>query len=75
LPGSDAPEWKRQSHAPVEAFTEEKLEAAVGRLVKRKAPGPEGIPAEAIKTTTRVAPRVILAVINGALEERTFPER
>jgi hypothetical protein len=75
FPVRDVPEWTRRPHAPAELFMEEELEVAVGRLAKRKAPGPDGIPAEAVRTATRVAPRVILAVMNGALEGRTFPER
>jgi hypothetical protein len=75
FPVRDVPEWRRWPHAPAEMFTEEELEVAVGRLAKRKAPGPDGIPPEAVRTATRMAPRVILAVMNGALEGRTFPER
>jgi hypothetical protein len=41
FPVRGVPEWRRRPRAPAELFTEEELEVAVGRLAKRKAPGPD----------------------------------
>jgi hypothetical protein len=75
FPEKPIPRWRRRTNAPHEAFTEEELEAAAGKLAGRKTPGPDGIPAEVVLVATRVAPGAMLEVRNDALASRTFPER
>jgi hypothetical protein len=75
FPEKPIPRWRRRTYALHEAFTEEELEAAVGKLARRKTPGPDGIPAEVVLVASRVAPGAILEVMNDALASRTFPER
>jgi hypothetical protein len=75
FPEKPIPRWRRRIHALHEAFTEEELEAEVGKLGRRNTPGPDGIPAEVVLVASRVAPGAILEVMNDALASRTFPER
>ena len=45
-------------------FTQEELFAAVGSLINKKAPGPDGIPAEIIKTAANECPSLMLIMYN-----------
>ena len=54
-------------------FTVEELVTAVKSLQNRKAPGPDGIPSEALKAVTRTSPLVLLNICNACLERGNFP--
>lgn len=53
-------------------FTEEELKAAVTSLRSGKAPGPDGIPSEALKSATCVCPEILLRMYNACLKEGVF---
>ena len=48
------------------------LKLAVNSLRNRKAPSRDGIPAEALKTTMRVCPQLLLDMYNGCLKQGIF---
>ncbi|KAJ8964370.1 hypothetical protein NQ317_003015 [Molorchus minor] len=56
-------------------FTEEELRVAAEGIKKRKAPGLDGIPPEAVIETVKDQPKLILGVLNGMLKRQEFPER
>lgn len=63
------------SHATVEEvplFTHDELAKAAGSLQNRKAPGPDGIPAEALKIVATACPEVLLHMYNACLKEGRF---
>ncbi|KAG8238155.1 hypothetical protein J437_LFUL016518 [Ladona fulva] len=44
----------------IPAFSMRELEVTVSSLKNRKTPGPDGIPAEILKETMKIAPRLLL---------------
>ncbi|KAJ8977407.1 hypothetical protein NQ317_003188 [Molorchus minor] len=54
-------------------FTAEELEQAVASLQGGKAPGPDGVPAEALKAIVRSHPDMLLHLYNSCLTEGVFP--
>lgn len=46
-----------------------------GRLNSGKAPGPDGLPAEAIKEATKVKPELLLKLMNNQLKKAGTPRR
>jgi hypothetical protein len=58
----------------VEPFTEEELQTAAQKLRSRKAPGPDGIPPEAVKAAVKPVPEVVLNAMNATLKEGVFPK-
>lgn len=70
-------EWQRE-HVPVEEiplFTERELQIAASSMRNRKAPGPDGIPAEVLKVVARRHPELLLDVYNQCLMEGVFCKR
>lgn len=61
--------------AEVPTFTQKELEEAANALKNRKAPGPDGIPVEAIKVAVATCPQMMLKVYNTCLEEGVFCKR
>lgn len=59
----------------VEPCTQAELVTACERLKNKKAPGPDGIPAEILKVVITANPEYLLAVYNALLREAIFPER
>ncbi|KAH8375738.1 hypothetical protein KR093_008377, partial [Drosophila rubida] len=55
-------------------FTENELRSAAKSLKNNKAPGPDGIPSEALKAITDVRPKILLDMYNACLMEGIFPE-
>jgi hypothetical protein len=58
----------------VEHFTEEELQTAAQKLRSGKAPGPDGIPPEAVKAAVKAVPEVVLNAMNATLKEGVFPK-
>ena len=56
-------------------FTMGELEEAVLTMKNRKAPGPDGIPAEVYKLVFRQRPELLLEAFNACLKEGIFPCR
>lgn len=56
-------------------FNEEELAEAASSLANRKAPGPDGIPAEVLKVMARVCPQLLLNMYNKCLKEGIFPKQ
>ena len=54
-------------------FSNEELESAVLSLKSNKAPGPDGIPSEALKKVFHIDPRILLNMYNACLTEGVFP--
>lgn len=54
-------------------FTQDELLLTVGSLKARKAPEPDGIPAEALKVVARHHPRLLLDMYNAYLRAKVFP--
>lgn len=59
---------------PLTLFSKKELMAAVSSLRNRKAPGPDGIPAEILKLIAESCPDVLLSMYNACLREGIFPE-
>ncbi|XP_053975327.1 uncharacterized protein LOC128874492 [Hylaeus volcanicus] len=57
----------------VPTFILEELQSVVGSLKPRKAPGPDGIPAEALKMVARLHPDLLLKMYNTCLRGGVFP--
>lgn len=57
----------------VPAFTSEEIEIAARSLQNKKAPGPDGIPAEVIKEIVENRPQLLLKMYNSCLKEGIFP--
>lgn len=55
-----------------ELFSEEELSRAVGSLKNKKAPGPDGIPAEVLKLVVEINPKLLLKAYNACLSEGVF---
>lgn len=55
-------------------FTIQELNTAARRLQNKKAPGPDGIPAEVIKEIANKRPEMLLNMYNSCLREGVFPE-
>ena len=53
-------------------ISEAKLKVAVDPLKSRKAPGPDGIPAEALKAAVRACTQLLLGIYNGCLKQGYF---
>ena len=53
-------------------ISEAELKLAVDSLKSRKAPGPDGIPTEALKATVRACPQLLLDMYNGYLKQGHF---
>lgn len=62
-----------RSSAPAELFTVEELQEAAHNLKTKKAPGPDGIPAEVLKEIAVQRPGMLLTMFNKCLEEGIFP--
>lgn len=56
-------------------FTVDELMLAARKLKNRKAPGPDGIPAEVLKEIAGTHPELLLNMYNSCLREGIFPER
>lgn len=56
-------------------FSEEELVLATSSMQANKAPGPDGIPAEALKITTQTCPHSLLNMYNSCLKAGIFPSR
>lgn len=56
-------------------FTEEELKVAARGLKSGRAPGPDGIPAEAFKLLAEVRPSDLLMVYNTCIVQGVFPTR
>ena len=56
-------------------FSEVELMKAVGSLQTKKAPGPDGVPAEALKVAAKASPKLLLDMYNSCLQEGIFPKR
>lgn len=54
-------------------FTEDELRDAASSLKNNKAPGPDGIPVEALKLIADVHPQILLSMFNACLVEGLFP--
>ena len=53
-------------------ISEAELKLAVDSLKSRKAPGSDGIAAEALKATVRACPQLLLDMFNGCLKQGDF---
>ncbi|XP_078051844.1 uncharacterized protein LOC144477990, partial [Augochlora pura] len=56
-------------------FTERELTEAARSFHNRKAPGPDGIPAEVVKLAVRLFPRPMLNMLNACLGSGVWPVR
>lgn len=56
-------------------FTQKELTDAAKSMKNNKAPGPDRIPAEAIKTAANACPQMMLNMYNTCLEEGVFSKR
>lgn len=59
---------------PPPPFTITELQTAANALKNRKAPGPDGIPAEILKIIAKEKPQLLLEMYNRCLQEGVFPE-
>ncbi|KAG8239142.1 hypothetical protein J437_LFUL018553 [Ladona fulva] len=59
----------------IPAFSMGELEVAVSSLKNRKTPGPDGIPAEILKETMKIATRNLLKMYNTCLSDGIFSTR
>lgn len=84
FPIADPPSWDEvpyagrlgdRSEAEPPLFTTEELNTAALRMPAGKAPGPDGIPNEALKIVVREDPEAVLTLMNACLKEMRFPER
>lgn len=55
-------------------FSEEELEQAARSMKNKKSPGPDGIPAEALKVIAKTRPQLLLNMYNDCLKEGTLPK-
>lgn len=56
-------------------FTIEELQNAVRTMKNNKAPGPDGIPVEALKVAVRHCPHLLLDMYNSCLKMGSFPKK
>ncbi|RZF33430.1 hypothetical protein LSTR_LSTR015406 [Laodelphax striatellus] len=61
--------------ASIPTFTEENLKNAVALMKNGKAPGPDGIPVEAIKKASTHRTSELLRVYNACLKNGVFPKQ
>lgn len=59
----------------IPVFTQKELEDAANSMKSKKAPGPDGIPAEAIKAAVTICPQMMLNMYNTCLKEGCFCKR
>lgn len=59
----------------VPLFSEPELKSAIASMRCRKAPGPDGIPAEVLKVVASGSPQLLLNMYNRCLLEGVFPSR
>ena len=75
FPTVEETKWNR---VPVEEepeeFTVDEMEAAVARSKNKKAPGPDGIPAEILKAAAESDPQLLLETINEQWKKGQFPQ-
>lgn len=57
----------------VELFTPEEYTEALQKMKLGRAPGPDGVPVEAIKKLEEIRPGMILTLINSKLQSQNFP--
>lgn len=57
----------------VPLFSEAEMLQAIRSMKNRKAPGPDGIPAEALKVAAKVIPGLLLGMFNACLVAGVFP--
>lgn len=74
------PRRSSRSYTDIEAeqtplFTQQELEEATGTMKKNKAPGPDGIPVEAITVVSTAFPQMMLNMYNTCLQEGVFSNR
>ena len=67
----------RELHEAIEIgeipnISEAELKLAVDSLKSGKAPGPDGIPVEALKAAVRTCPQLLLDMYNGCLKQGHF---
>lgn len=65
---------KPQITVPIKLFTIEEMQEATKKLKNKKAPGPDGITPEIIKTATKAIPNTFLNMYNRLLEQNIFPK-
>lgn len=65
--------WATIDREPYRPFDREDLKIAAARLRTGKAPGPDGIPVEAVKALIEADAEYVLEMLNGLLEGRRFP--
>lgn len=58
----------------IPAFSPEELNIAVQSLQNKRAPGPDGIPAEVLKVTAQTSSHLMLNMFNSCLKEGVFPK-
>lgn len=73
FPVHDPVTWQPPMVRDIPLFTQEELQIATERIKCKKAPGPDGIPPEVIKTVAEHFPELILRVMNEALSIGEFP--
>lgn len=56
-------------------FSAEELARATGSMKNGKAPGPDGVPAEALKEAVRASPQLMLNMYNSCLKAGIFSQR
>ena len=74
--GEPRTSFPNQEHREAgEAFSPQKLKAAVSRLSPGKSPGLDGIPNEVVRTIAKENPQMLMSVFNKCLQEGIFPDR
>lgn len=58
----------------VPPFTMDELAKAAEQIKHGKAPGPDRVPPEAVKLVAKIAPLILLAILNTLLGRQEFPE-
>lgn len=64
---------EEQAEAPL--FSTDELKLALRSMKAGKAPGPDGIPAEAIRLAAKTSPDLLLNMYNSCLRARVFPSQ
>lgn len=65
--------WMRIPTEQAPQFTIEELREAAGTIKNKKAPGPDGIPPEAVKIAVTEVPDAVLEVLNNLARDQSFP--
>lgn len=69
-------QWETEGdNGDVDPFTEAEIALAASKMRRRRAPRPDGIPAELVKVTVENFPRELLEMMNELLRMGIFPER